>query len=187
MHEKRETSELSARGNGADRPEKAECGTTGANGTEESDCAIVPVNQPNKGEPSKGGLSAEVGEGRVRTKENISQTHTNPTQRGNKGVSQGLAGVRQAARARKGERFTALLHHVTPELLRSSFYALKREAAAGVDGVRWREYETGLEGRLADLHSRVHRGGYRAQPSRRVYIPKADGRQRPLGVATVSA
>ena len=157
------------------------------NGAEESDCAIVPMNQPNKGEPSKGGLSAEVGEGRVRTKENISQTHTNPTQRGKKGVSQGLAGVRRAARERKGERFTALLHHLTPELLRASFYALKREAAAGVDGVRWKEYETGLEGRLADLHSRVHRGAYRAKPSRRVYIPKADGRQRPLGVATVSA
>jgi len=93
--------------------------------------------------------------------------------------------VRKAARERKGERFTALLHHVTPELLRASFYALKREAAAGVDGVRWKEYETGLEGRLADLHSRVHRGGYRAQPSRRVYIPKADGRQRPLGIAAL--
>ena len=100
-------------------------------------------------------------------------------------MSQGLAGVRQAARARKEERFTALLHHLTRELLRASFYALKREAAAGVDGVRWAEYETGLEGRLADLHSRVHRGAYRAQPSRRVYIPKADGRQRPLGVAAL--
>jgi RNA-directed DNA polymerase len=185
MHENRETSELSARGNGADRPEKAESRTTGANGTEESDCAVVPVNQPNKGEPSKGGLSAEVGEGRARTEENTSQAHTNPTQGGKRGVSQGLAGVRQAARARKGERFTALLHHLTPELLRASFYALKREAAAGVDGVRWKEYETGLEGRLADLHSRVHRGAYRAQPSRRRYILKADGRQRPLGVAAL--
>ena len=125
MDENRETSELSAHESGADRPEKAESRTTGVNGTEESDCAIVPVNQPNKGEPSEGGLSAEVGEERVRTKENISQTHTNPTQGGEKGVSQGLAGVRQAARARKGERFTALLHHLTPELLRASFYALK--------------------------------------------------------------
>ena len=77
-------------------------------------------------------LNAEAGEGREQTKENISQAHTNPTQRGEKGVSQGLAGVRQAARAEKGERFTALLHHLTPELLRESFYALKREAAAGV-------------------------------------------------------
>ena len=185
MHENRETSELSARGSGADRPEKAESRTTGVNGTEESDCAVVPVNRPNKGKPPGRGLSAEVGEGRARTEENISQTHTNPTQGGKQHVSQGLAGVRQAARARKGERFTALLHHLTPELLRTSFYALKRGAAAGVDGVRWGEYETGLEGRLADLHSRVHRGVYRAQPSRRVYIPKADGRQRPLGVAAL--
>jgi RNA-directed DNA polymerase len=131
-------------------------------------------------------LNAEAGEGRARTKENIGQTHTNPTQSGEKkGVSQGLAGVRQAARGKKGERFTALLHRLTPELLRESFYALKREAAAGVDGVRWKEYETGLEGRIADLHSRVHRGAYRAQPSRRVYIPKADGRQRPLGIAAL--
>ena len=129
--------------------------------------------------------NAEAGEGRAQTKENIGQNHTNPTQGGKKGVSQGLAGVRQAARERKGERFTALLHHLTPELLRASFYALKREAAAGIDGVRWKEYETELEGRLADLHSRVHRGAYRAQPSRRVYIPKADGRQRPLGIAAL--
>jgi RNA-directed DNA polymerase len=90
-------------------------------------------------------LNAEVGEGRVQTEENIDQNHTNPTQGGAKGVSQGLAGVRQVARERKGERFTALLHHLTPELMRASFYSLKREAAAGVDGVRWREYETGLE------------------------------------------
>jgi len=155
------------------------------NGTEESDCAVVPMNQPNKGEKMKENLNAEAGEGRVRTKENIGQNHTNPTQGGKKGVSQGLAGVRQAARERKGERFTALLHHLTLELLRTSFYALKREAAAGVDGVRWKEYETELEGRLVDLHSRVHRGAYRAQPSRRVYIPKADGRQRPLGIAAL--
>jgi len=185
MHENRETSELSGRGSGTDRPEKADSRKTGVNGTEESDCAVVPMNEPNKGEPSEGGLSAEAGEGRVRTEENTSQAHTNPTQGGERGVSQGLAGVRQAARVRKGERFTALLHHLTPGLLRMSFYALKREAAAGVDGVRWEEYESGLEGRLADLHSRVHRGAYRAQPSRRVYIPKADGRQRPLGIAAL--
>ena len=185
MHENRETSELSARASGADRPEKAKCRNAGANGGEESDCAIVPMNEPNKGEPRKGGLNAEAGEGRVRIEENISQAHTNPTQRGEKGVSQGLAGVRQAARAKRGERFTALLHHLTPELLQESYYALKREAAAGVDGVRWKEYEIGLQGRLADLHCRVHRGAYRAQPSRRVYIPKADGRQRPLGIAAL--
>jgi RNA-directed DNA polymerase len=100
-------------------------------------------------------------------------------------VSQGLRGVREATKVRKQERFTALLHHVTVALLRDSFYALKRKAAPGVDGVTWQEYEDGLEGRITDLHSRVHRGAYRAQPSRRVYIPKADGRQRPLGIAAL--
>jgi len=85
---------------------------------------------------------------------------------------------------RKQEQFTALLH-LKIDSLRDSFYALKRQAAPGVDGVTWKEYENGLEGRLADLHSRVHRGAYRAQPSRRVYIPKADGRRRPLGIAAL--
>jgi group II intron reverse transcriptase/maturase len=94
-------------------------------------------------------------------------------------------GVRKAAKEHKEMKFTALLHHLTVDLLQASFYALKREAAPGVDGTTWQEYETGLEGRLVDLHSRVHRGAYRAKPSRRVYIPKADGRQRPLGVAAL--
>ena len=82
-------------------------------------------------------------------------------------------------------RFTALLHHLTADLLRESFYSLKKKAAPGVDGVTWYEYEAGLEERLIDLHSRVHRGAYRALPSRRVYIQKEDGRQRPLGVAAL--
>jgi len=96
-----------------------------------------------------------------------------------------LDGVRQVAKKRKQEQFTALLHHMSVGLLRDSFHALQRKAAPGVDGVTWQEYETGLEGRLAELHSRVHRGAYQAQPSRRVYIPKADGRQRPLGIAAL--
>ena len=100
-------------------------------------------------------------------------------------MSQGLHGVRQAARKRKQERFTAVLHHVNVELLRDSFFALKRQASPGIDGVRWQEYEPGLQDRLTNLHRRVHRGAYRAQASRRVYIPKADGRQRPLGVAAL--
>ena len=100
-------------------------------------------------------------------------------------MSQGLTGVRKAAKEHQEMKFTALLHHLTVDLLRESFYALQRKAAPGVDGTTWQEYETGLEGRLIDLHSRVHRGAYRAQPSRRVYIPKADGRQRPLGVAAL--
>jgi group II intron reverse transcriptase/maturase len=100
-------------------------------------------------------------------------------------VSQGLTGVRKAARENKEMRFTALLHHLTIDLLREGFYSLKKKAAPGVDGVTWHEYEAGLEDRLIDLHGRVHRGAYRAMPSRRVYIEKEDGRQRPLGVAAL--
>jgi RNA-directed DNA polymerase len=127
---------------------------------------------------------AEVGEGRAQTKENIVQSHMPPTQSG-KRMSQGLDGVRKVAKERKQERFTALLHQLNVDLLRDSFYALQRKASPGVDGVTWQEYETGLEDRLVDLHSRVHRGAYRAKPSRRVFIPKADGRQRPLGIAAL--
>ena len=100
-------------------------------------------------------------------------------------MPQGLARVRQAAKENKELKFTALLHHLTVDLLRENFYAMKRKAAPGIDGVIWQEYATGLEDRLRDLHSRVHRGAFRALPSRRVYIPKADGRQRPLGVAAL--
>jgi RNA-directed DNA polymerase len=180
MHENRETSESSRLNQSRDRPEKALCRTAGRHASEESDCAIVPVNLSNKEEQS----SAEMGEGRAQTKENIDPSSTSPTQSG-KPVSQGWGGVRQAAKERKQERFTALLHHVTINLLRDSFYALKRQAAPGVDGVRWKEYEAGLEGRLADLHNRIHRGAYQARASRRVYIAKADGRQRPLGIAAL--
>lgn len=147
---------------------------------EESDSGVVPMNRLNKdGKPL-----AESEEGRPLVKENIHQPSTRPTQSGIS-VSQGLVGVRKAAKERKQTKFTALLHHLTIALLRDSFYALKRRAAPGVDGVTWTEYETELEGHLIDLHSRVHRGAYRAQPSRRVYIPKPDGRQRPLGVAAL--
>jgi group II intron reverse transcriptase/maturase len=100
-------------------------------------------------------------------------------------VSHALERVRHAARQRKKERFTTLLHHVDTSLLRLAFYALKRGAAPGVDGITWRTYEADLEHRLDDLHDRVHRGAYRAQPSRRRYIPKSDGRQRPLAVAAL--
>jgi RNA-directed DNA polymerase len=162
------------------RSVKAQSRTTDMHAVEKSDCAAVPVNRPNKG----GQLPAEVGEGRAQMKENIDQPHMLLTQSG-KCMSQGLDGVRKAARERKQERFTALLHHLKVDLLRDSFYALKRQASPGVDGVTWQEYETGLDDRIVDLHSRVHRGAYRAQPSRRVYIPKADGRQRPLGIAAL--
>ena len=147
---------------------------------EKSDSAVLPVNQPNNEDTP----SAEVGEGRAQTKENIVRSNMHSTQGGAR-MSQGLNGVRKVARERKQERFTALLHHLSVALLRDSFYALQRQASPGVDGVTWQEYETGLEDRIVDLHRRIHRGTYRAQPSRRVYIPKADGKQRPLGVAAL--
>ena len=100
-------------------------------------------------------------------------------------VTQALDRVRQAARHRKKERFTTLLHHISVDLLRLAFFALKRDAAAGVDGLTWQDYELDLERKLENLHARVHRGAYRALPSRRRYIPKADGRQRPLAVAAL--
>ena len=170
MHENREISCTSC-SKEQDRSARAINRTADAHVQEKSDCAVVPVNRPNKVAQA----AAEVGKGRARTKENIVQSHKRPTQSRNR-LSQGLHGVRQAAKDRKQERFTALLHHLSVALLRESFYALKRPASPGVDGMRWQEYETGLEDRLTDLHSRVHRGVYRAQPSRRVYIPKTDGR-----------
>jgi group II intron reverse transcriptase/maturase len=148
--------------------------------SEESDSGVVPMKPSN----NDGTPSAESAEGRLLVKENTPQPYTHPTQSGVP-VSQGLMGVRKAAKEHKEMKFTALLHHLTVDLLQESFYALKRKAAPGVDGTTWQEYEAGLEGRLIDLHSRVHRGAYRAKPSRRAYIPKADGRQRPLGVAAL--
>ena len=177
MHENRETSGAPER---LGRSGKANSHNPDAYALEESDCAVVPVKRPNQ----ETLVSAEVAEGRAQTKENDAGPGTSPTRSGER-VSQGLGGVRQVARERKQERFTALLHHLTIDLLRESYYALKRNAAPGVDGVKWGEYEDGLEDRLTDLHGRVHRGAYRAQPSRRVYIPKADGRQRPLGIAAL--
>ena len=100
-------------------------------------------------------------------------------------VSQALERVRQVARQRKKERFTALLHHVDPAMLRTAFYALKRDAAPGVDGTTWETYEQGLDQRIEDLHARVKCGAYRALPSRRRYIPKEDGSKRPLAVAAL--
>jgi retron-type reverse transcriptase len=138
------------------------------------------MNPSNK----DGRPTAEKGEGRPLNKENTRPSYTLSIQ-SEAGVSQGLAGVRKAAKQHQEMKFTVLLHHVTVERLRESFYALKRKAAPGVDGRTWQEYETGLEGRLIDLQGLVHRGAYRAHPSRRVYLRKEDGRQRPLGVAAL--
>jgi RNA-directed DNA polymerase len=149
-------------------------------GPEKSDPSIrakKPANNP--GQP--GAESAEQREG---TEGNTGTPRTRRTQsRGS--VSPGLDRVREAAKQDKKERFTALLHHVTPDLLKEAFSWLKREAAPGVDGLTWQGYKQNLEANLADLHRRIHQGTYRALPSKRRYIPKPDGRQRPLGIAAL--
>jgi len=151
------------------------------NAGEESDDRVVPAKCPNK----DGSLTlAEGAEGRRSTKENSGQTTASQTQSWGNALS-GLHRVREAAKKDKRLQFTALLHHVSVPLLLDSFYALKREAAPGVDGLTWQEYETDLDKRLEDLHSRVHGGTYRALPSKRAYILKQDGRQRPLGIAAL--
>ena len=146
-----------------------------------SDSCIVPEKQPNKSDEK---TQAEDVEGRQLTKGNALQTAASRTRSRNI-ASNGLQRVRKAARRDKRARFNNLLHHVTVDLLRESFYQLKKGAAPGVDGITWKQYEVGLEKRLCDLHGRVHLGSYRAQPSRRLYIPKADGKQRPLGIASL--
>src|SRR5882762_4939588 len=147
---------------------------------EKSDPAIVAVKPTNKaGQPA-----AELVEPRAGAEGNVSQQSTGRAQyRGT--VSQALARIRQAARQRKKEKFTALFHHVSIAHLAEAFSELKENAAAGVDGLTCRDYEQHLERNLEDLHARVHRGAYRALPSRRVYIPKPDGRQRPIAVAAL--
>jgi RNA-directed DNA polymerase len=102
-------------------------------------------------------------------------------------VSQALERIRRVAKERKKEKFTSLLHHISIDLLDEAFFELKEETAPGVDGLTWAEYEQNLDRNIEDLHARVHRGAYRALPSRRVYIPKPDGRQRPLAVAMWAA
>jgi group II intron reverse transcriptase/maturase len=151
-----------------------------AYGEGESHNGIVPRKRSNEG---RGGPK-EIVEERPLTKENAGEPNPYRTPSRESGQS-GLDRVRQAAKGDPKMQFTALLHHVDIELLRSSYYNLKRGAAAGVDGVTWQEYEDGLEERLVDLHGRIHRGAYHAKPSRRVWIPKADGRQRPLGIAAL--
>src|ERR1039457_2466469 len=148
------------------------------NEPKKSDPAILAMKPTNKA----GAITvAELVERRAGAEGNANQQSTHRTQCRER-VTQALGRVRQAAKARRKERFTALLHHVNIDLLRLSFYALKRNAAPGVDGVTWQDYEADLESNLRDLHARVHRGAYRAKPSRRRYIPKPDGRQRPLGI-----
>jgi group II intron reverse transcriptase/maturase len=151
---------------------------------EKSDPAIGAGKPTNKAEAPSVADAAEPVEQRAGAKGNASEQSTLRIQSRER-VSQALDRVRKAARLRKKEKFTALLHHISVDLLREAFFALKRDAAPGVDGVTWRAYEADLDRNLTDLTSQVHRGAYRALPSRRTYIPKADGRQRPLAVAAL--
>ncbi len=153
------------------------------NNDEKSDACIVPRNDPNNGDGSTP-PSAGDQEGRRAAKRNAGHPPAPRTQ-SRTGASMGLDRVREAARKGRDVRFTALMHHITPDLLAESFMDLKRSAAAGVDGVTWREYENGLDDRIAALWEAVQSGRFRAQPSRWVYIPKVDGSQRPLGVAAL--
>src|SRR5437773_7654235 len=150
------------------------------NGRGKSDSAIVAGKPTNKaGQPA-----AESVEPRAGAEGNASQQSTRRAQ-DRESVSQALERVRQVARQRRKERFTTLFHHLSIPMLRTAFFALKRDAAPGVDWLRWQDYETDLDRRIEDLHARVHRGAYRAQPSRRRHIPKPDGRQRPLAIAAL--
>jgi group II intron reverse transcriptase/maturase len=146
----------------------------------QSDGLVVPEKLSNN---ALGG-AAEAVEERGSAKENAAST-TRPGHCAGVSVLSGLDRVRLAAQKDREARFTALLHHVDVDRLRVAYWALSPRAAAGVDGVTWEEYGRDLEGNLKDLHARLHRGAYRARPSRRVFIPKPDGRLRPLGVAAL--
>ncbi len=149
-----------------------------------SDSPVVPGNSPNKG-GGQGPPPAEGREGRGLAKGNSPEQTTSRTQ-GRLRVQQALGRVRQAAQKDKGLRFTALVHHIyNPDSLREAYLGLKREAAPGVDGQTWRQYGENLEANLQDLSDRLKRGAYRAKPTRRAYLPKPDGRQRPLGVTAL--
>ncbi len=159
-------------------------------GHEKSDSVIVAAKLANKAahpaveQSTLGPAAAEPVEPRAETKGNADQQSTCRAQ-SRVSVSQALERIRKVARERKKEKFTALLHHISVDLLEEAFYELKENAAPGVDRLTWTDYEADLERRLEDLHDRVQRGAYRALPSRRVYIPKPDGRQRPLAVAAL--
>ena len=148
--------------------------------SEKSDLLIVPVKSANKAadaaaEPREGSSGADGNarlQSRVRTQSR-------------EALSQAQSRIREAVNRNKKEKLTALLHHINVDLLRAAFFALAKDAAPGIDGVTWDAYAEGLDDKLVDLHRRVQSGAYRAMPSRRRYIPKADGKQRPLGIAAM--
>ena len=164
----------------AGRSGKAIGRTPEMHGGGKSDRSILPTKSPNNTE----GAVAEAMEGRGLIKGNTSKQNAPRTQ-GRTSAHSALERVRKAAKTDKKMRFTALPHHVSIDRLRAAYLSLKKNAAAGVDGVTWQHYGGRLEENLQTLHARVHSGAYRAKPSRRVYIPKSDGRQRPLGIAAL--
>lgn len=181
MRENREGPETPSPDGGVGRSEKAERLKSDMHVSGNSHDLIVPTKRANKvGQQA----AAESAEERRATKGNDLAVGRAPDSGPGNRVDR-LEGVRQAARKDKKSRFTALLHHVTPQLLQESFFKLKQEAAPGVDDVTCDEYAFGLYKRIADLHNRVHSGTYRAKPSKRAWIPKADGRLRPLGIAAL--
>jgi len=187
-HGNREVPETSDAPMASDRSGKADCHNPDVHVSGKSDSVVVPEKQANKAGHA---TAAESVEGRTLTKENARQLLPDGTQSPNTNASafrpgsRGLSGVRAAARQDRKQRFTNLLSHLTVELLRASFFDLKKSAAAGVDGQTWQDYAEGFEGRIDDLHGRIHRDAYRAKPSKRTYIPKGDGKMRPLGIAAL--
>jgi RNA-directed DNA polymerase len=179
MRENREVPRLARRSDDrAGRSGNAQCGKPEMNERGKSDMPVVPANPPNNA------LAAEVGEERGMAKGNTT-SKTRPGHRAGHGAPSALDRVREVARKDKEARFTALLHHVDLDRLRAAYWAIRPTAAPGVDGVTWQSYGQELEANLRDLHARLHAQRYQARPSRRAYIPKADGRQRPLGIATL--
>lgn len=198
LHGNREIPRVSADEDGAaDRSEKATCRPSDMHALGKSDDCVVPELSANcddsiqslrewaSSDKAKQEPGIESDRGRRSAEGNTFQSAAPRTQGREPCASNRLDRVREVARKDKRAKFTALLHHVTTDLLRESFHALKRVAAPGVDGVTWPQYESGLEDRVVDLHQRVHAGTYRALPSKRAYIPKSDGRMRPLGIAAL--
>jgi hypothetical protein len=180
LHENRESPHSPVARGAAGRVDTAQCRTSAMHEGGQSDRPIVPTKPTNTASI----IAAESVEGRDLTTGHTDEQPAPRTQSRTR-ASHALGRVRHVARQDKRKQFTALLHHVDIARLRTAFLALKRDAAPGVDGVTWAQYGEQLDGNLRDLHARLHRGAYRAKPSRRTYIPKADGRQRPLGIASL--
>lgn len=180
LRENREVPLTLAADGAAGRSGKAIGRTPGMHVDGKSDGSVVPAKQPNNAEER----AAEVAEGRDPIKGNTDEQNAFRTQR-RADAHSALERVRKATKADRTKRFTALLHHVSVDRLREAYLTSKKYAAAGIGQVTWQHYGERLEENLRELHARVHRGAYRAKPTRRVYIPKADGRQRPLGIAAM--